>query len=162
MIILGPVAVAQNYVIGNNNALPWHFPEDLARFKKLTLNNTVLMGRKTYESIINQLGKPLPNRKNVIITRQTNYQAASDSLIFNDVFLALRALSNEDIYIIGGEQIFQQILPFCQLAYITHIHDNYEGDAFFPKINWHDWQIITEEKYLKFDCVTYKLPRMIN
>ncbi|CAK0757754.1 Dihydrofolate reductase [Gammaproteobacteria bacterium] len=157
MIILGPVAVANNSVIGKNNDLPWYFPEDLMHFKKITFGQVLLMGRNTFESIMKRLGKPLQNRKNVVITRQLDYKAPKEVLIFHDVLLAIQSLSQaqQDIYVIGGEQIFRQLLPFCGLAYITHIHDNYEGDAFFPKINWHDWEKIAEEKYDGFSFVTY-------
>src|SRR3954465_9619912 len=102
MIILGPVAVAENLVIGGDNDLPWYLPEDLKHFKKITLGKTVLMGRKTFDSIIKRLNKPLPERKNVVITRQKDYKAPQGVLVFNSLDDALKELSSEDIYIIGG------------------------------------------------------------
>jgi dihydrofolate reductase len=85
MIILGPVAVADNLVIGSDNDLPWYFPEDLKRFKEITLGKTVVMGRKTFESIVKRLGKPLPGRKNVVISRQENYQVPEGTLLFGSL-----------------------------------------------------------------------------
>lgn len=155
MIILGPIAVANNSVIGKNNDLPWHFPEDLIHFKKLTLGKTVIMGRKTFESVIKRLGKPLPHRKNVLITRQIDYQPPQGVFVFNDLLLAIQSLSREDIYIIGGAEIFRQALPWCEIAYITYIYDNYEGDAFFPVIDWSTWEKLAEEKHEKFSFITY-------
>jgi dihydrofolate reductase len=156
MIILGPVAVADNLVIGKGNDLPWNLPDDLKHFKDLTLGETVLMGRKTYESIVGRLGKPLPHRKNVVITRQENYQVPEGVLVFGDLRSAFEKLSNEDIYVIGGAEIFKQALPFCNIAYITHVHGSYEGDAFFPKMDWSEWKKVSEDKHEKFSFVTYK------
>src|SRR3989344_5094956 len=102
MIIIGPVAIAKNWVIGGDNDLPWYLPEDLKHFKKLTLGKTVLMGRKTYESIVNRLGKPLPGRKNVVISRQADYKVPDGVLVFQSLDEALKVLSAEDIYVIGG------------------------------------------------------------
>lgn len=156
MIILGPVAVADNLVIGKGNDLPWNLPEDLKHFKELTSGKTVLMGRKTYESIVARLGKPLPNRKNVVVTRQENYKVPEGVLIFADLSSAIESLSSDDVYIIGGAEIFKQALPFCTLAYITHVFGDYDGDAFFPKVDWSEWQKVSEEKHEKFSFVTYK------
>lgn len=156
MIILGPVAVADNLVIGKGNDLPWKLPEDLKHFKDLTFGKTVLMGRKTYESIVSRLGKPLPGRKNVVITRQADYKVPEGVLVFADLPSAFKKLSANDVYVIGGAEIFKQALPFCNLAYITHIYGNFEGDAFFPKVDWNVWEKIAEEKHEKFSFVTYK------
>ena len=156
MIILGPVAVAKNLVIGKGNDLPWYLPEDLQHFKALTLGKTVLMGRKTYESIISRLKKPLPGRKNVVITRQKDYQAAPDVLVFADLASAFQKLSSEDVYVIGGAEIFKLALPMAEKMYITKVRGNYEGDAFFPQIDWSQWQLVEEEKHEKFAFATYK------
>src|SRR5581483_12167448 len=98
MIILGPVAVSENNVIGKGNDLPWHLPEDLKHFKELTTGKTVLMGRKTFESILSRLGKPLPGRKNAVITRQPDYKAQEEVLVFPDLQTAIEKLSSEDVY----------------------------------------------------------------
>lgn len=146
MIILGPVAVAENGVIGKNNDLPWHLPEDLKHFKELTLGKTVLMGRKTFESIIARLKKPLPGRKNVVITRQKDYQAPEGVLVFPNLESAFKKLSEEDVYVIGGAEIYKQALPLAKVLYMTHVLGKYDGDAFFPEVNWCEW-IKTEEDF---------------
>ena len=156
MIILGPVAIADNGVIGKGNNLPWDLPEDLRHFKQLTSGKTVLMGRKTFESIVARLGKPLPNRKNVLITRQTSYKAPEGVLVFADLKSAVDKLSSEDVYIIGGAEIFKQALPLCNLAYITHVRGNYEGDAYFPEVDWNKWKKISDEPHEKFNFATYQ------
>src|SRR3989344_919191 len=126
MIILGPVAVADNLVIGKGNDLPWYLPEDLIHFKGLTLGKTVLMGRKTYESIFARLKKPLPDRKNVVITRQSDYKVPEGVLVFCSLDEALKALSAEDIYVIGGAEIYKQALPLAEVMYMTHVKGNFE------------------------------------
>lgn len=155
MIILGPVAVADNLVIGKNNDLPWHLPEDLKHFKELTLGKTVLMGRKTYESIFARLKKPLPGRKNVVITRQPDYKVPEGVLVFGSLDEAIKALSADDIYVIGGAEIYKLALPFAKKLIMTHVVGNYEGDAFFPDLNWNEWEKQEEEKHEKFTFVTY-------
>ncbi len=155
MIILGPVAMAENLVIGKSNDLPWYLPEDLQHFKKVTLGKIVLMGRKTYESIVGKLGKPLPGRKNVVITRQGDYKVPDGVLVFQSFDEAVKNLSTDDIYVIGGAEIFKIALPAAQILYITHVHGNYEGDAFFPQVNWDEWERVEEEKYDKFTFAKY-------
>lgn len=155
MLILGPVAIANNLVIGNNNQLPWHFPQDLRRFRELTWGKNVLMGRRTFESILARLEKPLPGRKNIVLSRQHKYYPAPGVLVFSDLDTALAELAPEPIYIIGGAEIFRLALPNCQFAYVTHIHNDYPGDAFFPEVNWDMWQKVTEERQENFSFVTY-------
>lgn len=156
MIILGPVAVAENNVIGNKNNLPWNLPEDLAHFKKITLGQTVLMGRKTYESIVARLKKPLPGRKNVVITRQKDYKAADGVLVFMDLPSAFESLSSENVYVIGGAEIFKQALPFAEKFYLTRVFGNFEGDAFFPEVDFTQWEKLSEDKREKFSFLEYK------
>lgn len=156
MIILGPVAVADNLVIGKGNDLPWHLPEDLKHFKELTLGKTVLMGRKTYESILARLKKPLPGRKNVVITRQKDYKVPEGVLVFTDLSSAFNKLSAEDIYVIGGAEIYKLALPLSDVMYMTHVQGNYEGDAFFPQVDWSQWEKVEEEKHEKFTFAKYK------
>lgn len=155
MVILGPVAIADNWVIGGDNDLPWYLPEDLKHFKEITLGKTVLMGRKTYDSIFKRLGKPLPGRKNVIITRQTNYAAPEEVLVFNSFDDALKNIS-EDVYIIGGAEIFKLGLPLAEKMYITHVKGDYPGDAFFPEIDWSTWKKTENEDYNKYSFATYE------
>lgn len=122
------VAMSKNRVIGKNNSLIWHLPNDLKRFKKLTSNNTVVMGRKTYESI----GKPLPNRRNIVITRNKNLKIKGCDIVnsIEEAFL----LCNNNCFVIGGSEIYKESLKYADKIYLTIINMNFEGDAFFPEI----------------------------
>lgn len=129
-------AMSENRVIGKNNQLPWHLPADLKHFKQITMGNPILMGRKTYESI----GKPLPGRCNIVITRDTNYQAPG-CVVVNSVESALAAVKdNDEIFIIGGALLYQETLPLTQRLYMTLIHHSFDGDTFFPALNENEWQ----------------------
>nr|AIA16716.1 Dihydrofolate reductase [uncultured bacterium] len=155
MIILGPVAIAKNGVIGDSNDLPWYLPEDLKHFKQITMGHTVLMGRKTYDSIIKRLGKPLPGRVNVVITRQEDFQAQPSVLVFHSLEQALDALKKDDVYIIGGAQIFAAALPYAQKIYVTHVKKDYKGDVIFPEIDWQQWDMLDQEPHDEFTFATY-------
>ncbi len=136
-------AMDQNRLIGKNNALPWHLPADLAFFKQTTMGKPILMGRKTYESI----GRPLPGRQNIIISRDTNYQAEGcDCCTDIDTALALAA-DHAEIMLIGGASLYQQTLERAQQLYLTHIHASFEGDAWFPEVNQNDWLITWQEDH---------------
>lgn len=148
-------AVAENNVIGVKNDLPWNIPEDLKRFKQLTLGKTVLMGRNTYLSIVSRLGKPLPGRINVVVSSQP-MEVPAGVLVYNDLNKALDDLKNEDVFIIGGAMVFQQTLDRVEKLYITHIHKTYEGDTFFPVIDEKIWKKVEEEPHEGFSFVTYQ------
>ena len=128
--------MAEGRVIGRDNKLPWHFKSDLQHFKKLTLGSTVLMGRKTFESI----GKPLPGRENFVLSRSVHSAGApgtrhqAPAVFFNSVEEALGAVKTENCYIIGGGELFAQTLQRIDGIYLTRIHERYEGDAFSPEI----------------------------
>jgi dihydrofolate reductase len=150
-------AVSKNNVIGIKNELPWYLPEDLKRFKNLTLKKTVLMGRKTFESILAKIGKPLPDRKNVVITRNKNFKAPQGVLIFDDIKKALNNFKNEDIFIIGGGKIYQQTINLADTLYITHIDKEIKnGDTFFPEIDEKIWQKISQEDKEGFSFAVYQ------
>jgi dihydrofolate reductase len=155
MIILGPVAVAKNDIIGGDNDLPWYLPEDLKHFKEITMGKTVLMGRKTYDSIVKRLGKPLPGRVNVVITRQADFVVPPSVLVFHEIGQALDALQHDDVYVIGGAQIFAAALPRAEKIYMTHVHNDYKGDVYFPKVDWADWQKIDEQPHDEYTFATY-------
>lgn len=141
MIISIIVAIAENNVIGNNNTLIWHIPGDLKRFKAITMGHPVVMGRRTYESI----GKPLPGRTNVIISRKADY-LAEGCLVFSSIEDALFALKHEtEVFIIGGGEIYMQTMPLAHKIYLTKIHKSFSGDTYFPKISFNDWTILKEE-----------------
>ena len=130
-------AVSQNNVIGNKGKIPWHISKDLKRFKKLTQGHAVIMGRKTYESI----GKPLPNRINIIVTRDRNYFVSINRLIDTEIAVcnslreAVRIAESKnkgEIFIIGGGQIFKEAIKFTDKLYLTIVKGKFRGDAFFP------------------------------
>ena len=137
-------AIASNNVIGKENSLPWNIPEDLKRFKQMTSGHTILMGRKTFDSI----GRPLPNRQNIVMTKDKNFEQEGIKVV-NDFDEALELIkkSNEDIFIIGGSKIYELFEPVANSLAITRILKDFEGDAFFPDINWDLWQIEKEEKF---------------
>jgi dihydrofolate reductase len=115
-------------LIGKDNDLPWHYPEDLKYFKSLTLGHTVLMGRKTFQSIYKRLNKALPNRENVVLTRQDiSYDGVQ---IIHDLSQFLNQNEEEDIYIIGGKEIFNQTIDLVDVLYVTHIKHIHEGDQY--------------------------------
>jgi dihydrofolate reductase len=147
------VATSENNVIGRGNDIPWYIPEDLEHFKKLTTGNTVIMGRKTYESLPKEY-RPLPNRVNIVITRDKNYQAKG-CLVVNNLEDALRkADNNREIFIIGGGQIYREGLKFADRIYLTKIHKNISGDTYFPKLNKF-WKLVDEEEKSGFSFLTY-------
>lgn len=141
------VAMAKNRVIGRNNALPWQLPPDLKRFKELTMGHHIVMGRKTYESI----GRPLPGRTSVIITRQPDYQVPG-AIVVASIDQALKVCSagkevDQEIFVIGGAQIYRQSLGLCQRIYITEIQQEFDGDTLFPELNQQEWREISREKH---------------
>ena len=133
-------AMARNRVIGRGNALPWRLPADLAHFKALTLGHPVIMGRKTFES----LGRPLPNRTNIVVTRDRNY-APPDCLVAHSLDEALDmanprvAAPDGLVFVIGGEDLYRQTLPLAQRLYVTEVDADIQGDAYFPEIDRHEW-----------------------
>ena len=137
-------AIASNNVIGKENSLPWNIPEDLKRFKQMTSGHTILMGRKTFDSI----GRPLPNRQNIVMTKDENFDQEGIKVI-NDFDEALELIkeSNDDIFVIGGSKIYELFEPVANALAITRILKDFEGDAFFPDINWDLWQIEKEENF---------------
>jgi dihydrofolate reductase len=124
------VAVARNRVIGKNNKLPWHFSSDLKHFKALTTGSTVIMGRKTFESI----GKPLPNRENFVLSRTRSGSPAPHLYFFNSIETALKNVKTENAFIIGGAELYNQTMDKVNGIYLTRIDADYEGDAFYPEI----------------------------
>jgi dihydrofolate reductase len=130
------VAMAANRVIGRDNQLPWHLPADLKHFKQLTTGKPILMGRKTWESI----GRPLPERTNIVITRDTGYTAAG-CVVVHSFDAALRAAGhNDEVMVIGGSELYRQVLPQVTTIYLTRVHAEIEGDAVFPEIDASEWR----------------------
>jgi dihydrofolate reductase len=144
-------AVSKNGVIGVDNKLPWDLPEDLKKFKEITTGNVVIMGRKTYESI----GKALPNRINIVVTRDKNFFVPG-VLSANSLDSALlKAGGNKDIFIIGGGEIYKQSMDFVDKLYITEVDMEVEGDTTFPTIS-DQWSVIEENEFNGGWFVTYK------
>lgn len=156
MMLACIAAVSQNNCIGKDNTLPWHIPEDLARFKTLTQGKIVLMGRKTWESLPAAF-RPLPGRLNIVITRQVDYPLPAGVERFNDPETALATHSTEEIFVIGGEQLFRELVPKADVLYITHVHAIIEnGTAFFPELDLTRWHEAAREDHPGFSFVTYK------
>lgn len=138
------VAIADNYAIGKDNKLLWHMPADLKFFKKTTTGHTVIMGRKTFDSV----GKPLPNRTNIVITRRSDLQIPG-VIVVNGLDEAFSAVKEADaeIFVIGGAEIYKQALPKVQRIYLTTIHHTFDADTFFPKLKMDDWAEISSETH---------------
>jgi dihydrofolate reductase len=154
------VAFDENRVIGKNNALIWHLPADLKRFKALTTGHVIIMGRKTFESI----GKPLPNRTTIVISRQTDLQIEGVILAnsVEEAILKAKSITREDIYIVGGAEIYTLSMPVADQILVTQLHDIFEGDAFFPEISPENWKVkdkergVTDEQNAyQFSYITY-------
>ncbi|NLL30758.1 MAG: dihydrofolate reductase [Clostridiales bacterium] len=153
------VAKASNNVIGGNNDLLWRIPQDLKRFKEITTGHTIIMGRKTFES----LPRVLPNRKHIVITRDKNFKVDSDMVhIVNDISSVLDKFkdSDEEAFVIGGGEIYKLLLPYCKKLYLTRVYKDFDGDTVFPNLNLDQWNIINksevfinEEDNLEFDFI---------
>jgi dihydrofolate reductase len=133
-------AVSDNGIIGKDGKLPWVLPTDLKRFKEITTGHHIIMGRKTYESI----GKPLPNRTNIVLTRNEKFKVAKDAKLVHSLDVALniaKSAGETECFIIGGEHLYAQALPITDRIYMTTVHQEFDGDAKFPVFNIHDWNI---------------------
>lgn len=156
------VAVAQNNVIGKDNKLIWHISEDLKRFKEITSGKTIIMGRKTFES----LPGVLPNRKHIIVTRDKNYKVNSDNVtIVHDLNSLIDQYKNcdDEVFIIGGAEIYKQALPHADKLYLTKINNFFDGDTFFPEINYDYFKVeYTSEDFIDGKSgITYKFVNLV-
>ena len=145
------VAMSSNRAIGINNTLPWHLTEDLKHFKSLTTGHTIIMGRKTYESI----GKPLPNRRNIVVSRNldTFYDGVEIVHSLEDAFSI--SSNDEEVFIMGGSNIYEQSLNLVEHLYITEIAKAFEGDAFFPEIDKSLWTESSRETHVSSDGLEF-------
>ena len=139
------VAMDDNRLIGNNNQLPWHLPADLAYFKKLTTGKSILMGRKTYDSI----GRPLPNRRNIVVTRKTKISIPGCEVVSSIANALELTKGEEEVMVIGGASLCEQLLPQVNRLYITKVDGEFEGDVFFPKYDDSHWQQVSCESHSK-------------
>lgn len=152
------VAMSRNRVIGRHNKLPWYLPGDLRYFKQATMGKPIIMGRKTWDSI----GRPLPGRMNVVISRNPDWQAPAGTVAarsLEDALLKATAQAeldgSDEVMIIGGGQIYAEALPRVDRIYVTRVHADVEGDAFFPVVNWDQWEEIGREDFSASDDNPY-------
>ncbi len=142
MILSLIVAVSKNNVIGADNGLLWQMPADLKHFKAVTIGHTIIMGRKTYESI----GRPLPERKNIVVTRQEDFKAEGCEVVNSLQDAVDLCLREQEVFIVGGGEIYKQAIHAADKIYLTRIYGMFEGDTVFPEINFSEWRLT---KYLK-------------
>lgn len=138
------VAIAQNNVIGKDNMLVWYLPADMRFFKNTTMGHTLIMGRKTFESF----GKPLPGRKTLVITRQKGWKYDGVTVVHSLQDAISSAPGDEEVFIIGGAEVYRQAMPYCQKMYITIIHNDFEGDTYFPPVDYSQWKLMSDEMHL--------------
>lgn len=141
------IAVDKNNIIGKDNQLIWHLPEDLKRFKRLTSGHTIIMGRKTFES----LGRVLPNRKHVILYNDMEMKIENENVeILEDISMLENYIkSEEEHFLIGGATIYKLLMPYASKLYLTRIYEEFEGDVYFPEIKEEEWQEVEREKGIK-------------
>ena len=146
--------MAENRVIGNKNKLPWHLPADFKWFKEKTLGKTVIMGLNTFKSIGE---KPLPNRKHIILNKDNNYIVPQNCILATSIDQVLELVKNEEeVMVCGGASVYAQFLPLVQRLYLTYIHQNFEGDTFFPEFNMADWNEVSREDHEPDEKNKYK------
>lgn len=154
-------AIAINSVIGNKTKIPWHIKEDFQRFKSLTLGHPCIMGDITYNSLPDKY-KPLPERENIILTLDKEFQPKENSnniTIAHDVQYVLDYLAvcnHEKVFVIGGAIIYNLFLKYANTMELTIIVEAFEGDIYFPKVNWNEWKLVSSEKFSALDCISKK------
>lgn len=136
------LAMDENRVIGKNNQLPWHLPEDLKFFKRVTMGHPIAMGRKTHESI----GRILPGRENIIITRNRDFTCEDCTVFYSiDDFINYCNEKDDEVFVIGGAEIFKELLPVVDRLYLTMIYEQFEGDTFFPELSLDHFELVSKE-----------------
>lgn len=138
------VALAKNNVIGKEGAMPWYYPEDLKYFRKLTIGHKILMGRKTFDSIIARNNKLLPGRKHLVVTRNSDFKYPETEVI-SDLASFLEKEHDEEIFVIGGAEVYKYALPYTERLYITHIDKEFEGDVFFPEVDYEKFRLVEKK-----------------
>lgn len=145
MILSCVIAFGKNRGLGFGNKLPWHLPDDLKNFKEITRGHTVIMGRKTYDS----MGRLLPERKNIIITRDKSYEVPGATIVHSVEEAIEECKDEEESFIIGGGEILKLALPYLNRMYLTHVEAEVPADSFFPEFNIKDWKVISERFHPK-------------
>ncbi len=148
-------AIARNGVIGADGGIPWHLPDDQRRFKELTVGHVLVMGRVTYESI----GRPLPGRTTVVVTRSAGWGAGDDGvLVASSVAeaLALAATVDDEVFVVGGTRVYEEALAFADRLELTWVDAEPEGDAWFPEVDWRAWREVAREEHEGWSAVSYE------
>lgn len=155
-------AVSENGVIGRDGDLPWDLPDDLKHFRETTRGCPVIMGRETAESVVHRLGKLLPGRQNIVLTRQESYSLL-DADIAHSLSEALAKADGESVFVIGGKIVYEEALKTADTLYLTHVHVEIEGDTFFPEVDWSVWREVSRQVHdadasheYAFDIVEYE------
>lgn len=146
------VAVSEDWGIGKDNELLWHISEDLKRFKRLTTGNTVVMGKKTWESLPR---RPLPGRKNIVLTDNLKENIENAITCYSIENALSKCFLEEEIFIIGGGSVYRQFMPLADRLYITHVHKNAPADIYFPEIDLKIWKVTEEEEFLSDEGIPY-------
>lgn len=147
------VAMAENRVIGRDNQLPWHLPADLAHFKRVTMDKPIVMGRKAHEAI----GRPLPGRHNIVMTRNPAYQAPGCTVVQSADAAIAAAGDVEEIAVIGGEEIYRLFLPRTDLIHLTIVHAAIDGDTWFPPLDDSEWRTVSQQQRQADDRNPYRM-----
>lgn len=145
-------AMTRQGVIGKGNALPWNIPDELKNFRRLTQGHPIIMGSRTFESI----GRPLPNRHNIVLGPPGLKIEKIDVCHSVDQALSIAQADTKDIFVIGGAYTYAQFLPIADYLYLSYIKHNYEGDVFFPEVNWSDWKVVEHIDYPEFEFFVYQ------
>ncbi len=145
------VAAATNNVIGRDGGLPWHLFEDLKRFKRLTTGKPIIMGRRTYESI----GKPLPDRRNIVISSRDGLEIEGCEVVATPADALKLAAGAEEVMVIGGGRVYEQMLPMADRIYMTRVHASVDGDTYIPDMSEVEWQVVDEENFPADDSRQY-------
>ncbi len=145
------VAAATNNVIGRDGGLPWHLFEDLKRFKRLTTGKPIIMGRRTYESI----GKPLPDRRNIVISSRDGLEIEGCEVVATPEDALKLAAGAEEVMVIGGGRVYEQMLPMADRIYMTRVHASVDGDTYIPDMSEDEWQVVDEENFPADDSRQY-------
>lgn len=151
------VAIDDNFLIGNNNDLPWNEPTDLKYFKKITMGHSLIMGYNTYLSITNRLGKTLPGRTSYVLTYESKLE--HDAIIVDNLDELINNFKDEELFVIGGKMIYELLLPRADKLYLTRVKGSHEGNVYFPKINFDEFKLISSNKQ---DNLTFEVYERIN
>ncbi len=143
------VAASDNDIIGRGDDLPWQMSRDLKNFKELTTGHPVILGLRTFRSIVSRLGKPLPNRTNVILSNEPGFEAPEGCIVVDSIPTAVDQVKDEDAFVIGGASVYGQMLPLADRLYLTRVHTDSDGDIKLPEIDFSQWTLTHEEEWPK-------------